>query len=616
MKKIYTILVLSFLIIPFFNIKSQAQIPTVQYTPLAPYYYTHNTIYDTARVYSNGLIDQLCAIHYSIYKDDTLTPITSVDDYGSIEYTVRSYSTNYLTQSITNGTGYLSVRPLFTTYNAFTLGIFDNYCVSRNRPVMLEMVFDEPGYYKFYCEIQSCSNSGSSLGTSFTANGAPGCGTTSHSDYAATSCDNATPLFGEALYLTICEQGSIAYSSGNTTYCPGEAISLVYTLGTFNDLADTTGLPSWLTPAVDVLAQTLTLTGTAPIYDPANPTCTFPVSSKISVNPNGCPADFVSQTITIIDAPTPVIAGDNFICEGSSIELLSDLKGTWTSTDGSIVTIDQTAPDSAVTITGLSDGVINIFCEATSGGCTVNSQPFSIIVHPVIKDTITTTICSNDQYLIGAVAYNTAGTFTDTLISSNGCDSIVTLHLSVNPVSDSALTETICQNNPFSFGGEFINISGIYKDTLVNALGCDSIVTLNLTVNDTSFSEFWITDTSYTWNTIAYTESGDYEQTLLNAYGCDSVVTLHLTVVTGIENNELNAEIYPNPAEDYIHIILNSKINNTQLKLFNSEGILIKSYNMAGNKFSIELSSLAPGLYFLTISDSKGHSATYRFSKQ
>jgi len=33
MKKIYTILVLSFLIIPFFNIKSQAQIPTVQYTP-------------------------------------------------------------------------------------------------------------------------------------------------------------------------------------------------------------------------------------------------------------------------------------------------------------------------------------------------------------------------------------------------------------------------------------------------------------------------------------------------------------------------------------------------------------------------------------------------------
>ena len=44
--------------------------------------------------------------------------------------------------------------------------------------------------------------------------------------------------------------------------------------------------------------------------------------------------------------------------------------------------------------------------------------------------------------------------------------------------------------------------------------------------------------------------------------------------------------------------------------------ILIKSYNMADNKFSIELSSLAPGLYFLTISDSEGHSATYRFSKQ
>ena len=564
MKKQYIILVLSFLIIPFFNIKSHAQIPTVQYTPLAPYYYTHSTVYDTARVYSNGLIDQLCAIHYSIYQNDTLTPVTSVGNFGSNEYTVRSYSTNYLTQSITNGTGYLSVKPLFTTYNAFTLGIFDNYCVSRNRPVMLEMVFDEPGLYKFYCEIQSCTNAGSSLGSTYTANGAPGCGTESHTDYAATSCSGATPLYGEALYLTICEQGSIAYSSGSTTYCPGETISLVYSLGAFNDHADTTGLPSWLTPTVDVIGQTLTLTGTAPIYDPANPTYTFPVSAKISVNPNGCPANFVSQTITIIDAPTPVISGNNSICEGSSVELLSDLKGTWSSTDGNIASITQSAPDSAVVITGISDGTVNIFCEAVSGGCTVSSQPFTFIVHPVVIDTITANICSNDQYLLGSVAYNTAGTYTDTLATT---------------------------------------------------FGCDSIVTLNLTVNDTSFYEFWITDTSYTWNTITYNTSGDYNQTLLNTAGCDSVVTLHLTIITGIENPDKLISIYPNPAQDNIHVDF-GQIPETEMMvaIFDAYGRNVHLSRISKQYNEIDIQGLTTGIYFIEIS-SLQQRLYFRFQK-
>jgi len=615
MKKKYIILVLSFLIIPFFNLKSHAQIPTVQYTPLASYYYTHSTIYDTVRVYSNGLIDQLCAIYYSICKDDTLTPISSVGDYGSIEYTVRSSGTNYITQSITNGTGYLGVKPLFSTYKAFTLGIFDNYCVSRNRPVMMEMVLDEPGYYKFYCEIQSCTNTGSSLGTTFTANGAPGCGTATHTDYAATSCTSPTPLYGEALYLTICEQGSIAFSSGNTTYCPGENISIVYSLGTFNDLADTAGLPSWLTPTVDVLGQTLTLTGTAPAYDPANPSYTFPVSAKISVNPASCPGSVINQTITINNAPTPVITGINSICEGSSIELLSDLKGTWTSSDGSIVAIAQTAPDSAVMITGLSDGDVNVFCESTNGGCTVNSQPFSFIVHPVIKDTVTTSICSNDQYLIGSTAYNTAGTYTDTLATSFGCDSIVTLYLSVNPVSDSTISETICQNNTFSFGGQFINTAGTYHDTLVNALGCDSIVILNLAVSDTSFSEFWITDTSYTWNTITYNTSGDYNQTLLNTAGCDSVVTLHLTIITGIENPDKLISIYPNPAQDNIHVDF-GQIPETEMMvaIFDAYGRNVHLSRISKQYNEIDIQGLTTGIYFIEIS-SLQQRLYFRFQK-
>ena len=45
-------------------------------------------------------------------------------------------------------------------------------------------------------------------------------------------------------------------------------------------------------------------------------------------------------------------------------------------------------------------------------------------------------------------------------------------------------------------------------------------------------TEFSVTaDDCYPWNDVTYTESGDYEQTFKNVIGCDSVVTLHLTII-------------------------------------------------------------------------------------
>ena len=564
MRKIKLSSVLVFVLLFGYTMKGFAQIPTVQYTPLAAHYYTHSTILDTARVYSNGLIDQLCSIYYSIFKNDTLTPVTNVADFGSIEYTVRSYSSNYLTQSITNGTGYLSVKPLFTSYNAFTLGIFDNYCVARNRPVMLEMVFDKPGYYKFYCEIQSCSNSGSSTGTSFTANGAPGCGNGSHTDYCASSCTNPTPLYGEALYLTICEQGSIAFSGGNTSYCPGEAVSLVYTLNNFNYQIDTAGLPLWLTPVIDTVANTLTLTGIAPPYNPLHPSYTFPVSAKISVNPIACPGSSINQTITIINAPSPVISGTNNICEGSSVELLSNLKGTWSSSNTTIAEITQSAPDSTVIITGLSDGNVNIFCETSTGECTVNSLPFAFTVNPVFKNTVSATICSNEYYNIGSSSYDIEGTYTNTLTSGSGCD---------------------------------------------------SIIILNLAVNDTAFYEFWMTDTSYTWNTITYPVTGDYTQNFVASNGCDSVVTLHLTITAGIDNLDYEIRVFPNPAQDDIHIDF-GKVPEAEIaiNIFDTYGRKVYQSLMSKQENLIDVSSFTTGIYIMEVNTDK-YLYHYQFRK-
>ena len=73
-------------------------------------------------------------------------------------------------------------------------------------------------------------------------------------------------------------------------------------------------------------------------------------------------------------------------------------------------------------------------------------------------------------------------------------------------------------------------MSGTDTYTTLNAAGCDSTATLNLTIRNSSTSTSTADECdSYTWNGTTYTMSGTYTYTTLNAAGCDSVATLNLT---------------------------------------------------------------------------------------
>jgi hypothetical protein len=96
--------------------------------------------------------------------------------------------------------------------------------------------------------------------------------------------------------------------------------------------------------------------------------------------------------------------------------------------------------------------------------------------------TIYDTICQGNSVFFGGKQYGFSGIYTDSLQTVFGCDSIVTLHLLVNPTSENTIYDTVCQGDSVFFGGKQYNQTGIYTDTLQNVLGCDSIVTLDLTV--------------------------------------------------------------------------------------------------------------------------------------
>ncbi len=87
---------------------------------------------------------------------------------------------------------------------------------------------------------------------------------------------------------------------------------------------------------------------------------------------------------------------------------------------------------------------------------------------------------------------------------------------------------------PYSWNGKTIVTAGTYIDSLKSIAGCDSIATLNLTVNATSTSGIDTTICSsklpYLWNGLSLSSQGTYNVTLTNAVGCDSIATLHLVI--------------------------------------------------------------------------------------
>ena len=111
-------------------------------------------------------------------------------------------------------------------------------------------------------------------------------------------------------------------------------------------------------------------------------------------------------------------------------------------------------------------------------------------------------------------------------------------------------SETAVSCGEYTWNGETYTETGDYEQTLTTVQGCDSIVTLHLTINEAAYVEWYAEScNSYTWNGETYMESGDYEQTLTTTQGCDSIVTLHLTINETV-HHEWYAEACNHPASD------------------------------------------------------------------
>ena len=154
----------------------------------------------------------------------------------------------------------------------------------------------------------------------------------------------------------------------------------------------------------------------------------------------------------------------------------------------------------------------------------------------VVTSTTDAVICTSQlPYTWNANTYSSAGTYSVTLVTASGCDSLATLNLAVSPAITSTTNVVICNSLlPYTWNGNNYSVPGTYNVTLSSQTGCDSIATLNLSVNPVVTSTLDVTicnnQLPYTWNGNSYTASGTYTATLSSQTGCDSIATLILTV--------------------------------------------------------------------------------------
>ncbi|NND32914.1 MAG: gliding motility-associated C-terminal domain-containing protein, partial [Saprospiraceae bacterium] len=150
-------------------------------------------------------------------------------------------------------------------------------------------------------------------------------------------------------------------------------------------------------------------------------------------------------------------------------------------------------------------------------------------------------ICTGDSVVVNDIAYYEAGTYSDTMVSAGGCDSVIFINISQATQKFVILEDTICEGSGFNFGGNVYTESTSFVDTIPSLSGCDSIVQVNLVVLPKYESEVFVsicTGTSYTHDGVVYDMEGVYELSYQSNQGCDSIIHLHIDVVDQI-NTEL-----------------------------------------------------------------------------
>lgn len=233
---------------------------------------------------------------------------------------------------------------------------------------------------------------------------------------------------------------------------------------------------------------------------------------------------------------------DQFTCSGDPVQLgvasNTNYEYNWSPAIG---LSDPMAADPTCTIVNNSNApIIQEYVLTTSlsgmSSCP-NTDTVLITVYPNVDSNLIVTQC-DQPYTFNGNIINTSGNYTANLTSQYGCDSIVNLDLTINNAFAGADTQVSCGQYIWIDGNTYSSSTSTPTFTLAGGAinGCDSTITLNLTVNNPVNSiDIQTACESFTWiDGITYASSTNTPTFTIPSgasNGCDSIITLDLTIL-------------------------------------------------------------------------------------
>jgi len=340
--------------------------------------------------------------------------------------------------------------------------------------------------------------------------------------------------------------------------------------------------------------------------------------TEIHQGSNGCDSILIKQLFVLPEIPVTTI-DTSYICQGDSISIFNNYENS----AGTFFNI-------LVASTG---------CDSIVSKLVVLYPDYSSPTYSEIS------LCFGSSTTVFGEVVNSSGSFTDTLSTLNGCDSIIGINVTVEPmlIAPQYDSISICLGDSALIFNQYLQTAGSYTDTIQSVQGCDSIVGIDLYIFSTLVQfTIIIQDTlCVNWAPVALSGStppgGTYSGNGISGYdfipssagigfhtlnysytdtnGCISSDDHSIYVDGCVEINEqpdLGIQLYPNPFSDYVILELPLSLSGScTVRIYNNLGNLIFRKANVGTTTKIDNDWLGSGIYYLELNDSESGEKIY-----
>jgi hypothetical protein len=239
--------------------------------------------------------------------------------------------------------------------------------------------------------------------------------------------------------------------------------------------------------------------------------------------------------------------------------------------------------------------------------------------------------CPGNSITVGNNVYSLNGIYTDTLVNSIGCDSIINTNITLYPTYDSTQTIYLCAGDSVLIDGNYIDSTSFYVQNIIDANGCNNSITsyvnlyqplnTSVTINNNNLLANYpsILGVTYQWldcntnfipligetnQTFTPIVNGSYAVIIANSTCADTSDCFDFITVGEMSLNDENlVSISPNPVNEILTISIRSKTpQNAIITIYAADGKVVYANNLTSGM--IDLSELSSGIYFVQCSNS------------